>query len=249
VNASMWCNIQGSDGGGYYAGRQLNNPIAATENYAIDNLTSKIEPSKYPVTCHFYMMDAKHSSDFFAGGSYLMVSTGGVAVTRSYQVASATTMSEVIPTASSSATVSSSEAGTGAAAATGPAVTGPPAHDSGSSSLSDVANAGIVIGAVAGASALLAVVLCLLGWKRGWKLTLHRHRKSEGSSRNHSATTSSLGVSHSDAPHICEIYGCNTGGEYCQSRPMSEWLRPELRQELSGQSVGRNPFLDSSSSS
>jgi hypothetical protein len=249
VNASMWCNIQGSDVGGYFAGRQLNNPIAATGNYVIDNLTSKIELSKYPVTCHFYMMDSKNSSDFFAGGSYLMVSTGGIAVTRSYQVASATTMSEVVPTASSSATVTSSEAGTGAVAATGPAVTEPSSPDGGSSSLSDGAIAGIVIGAVAGALVLLAVVLCFIGRKRGWKLTLHRQGKVEGSSRSRSATTSSLGVSHPDASHICGVCGGNTASEHCRSRPMREWLRPELRQELSGQSVGRNPFLANDSSS
>jgi hypothetical protein len=246
VNASMWCNIQGSDGGGYYAGRQLNNPIAATGNYAIDNLTSKIEPSKYPVTCHFYLMDAKNSSDSFAGGSYLMVSTGGLAVTRSYQVASATTMSEVVPTASSSATVASAEAGTGAVAATAPAITGPPSEDGGSSHLFIGAIVGIVIGVFVGVVVLPVVVLCFIGRKRGWKLTLHRRRKVEGSSGNRSATTSSLGVSHSD---ICEACGSNTAGEHCRSRPMSEWLRPELRQELSGQSVGRNPFVDGSISS
>lgn len=186
----MWCLTGNSTG--TYTGRPLNNPcettstvpgpfdhviltqttVASTGNYLIQDLNKDIDASDFPLPCHFALVDAYDESDTFAGGTYLMVSTRGAAVTHSYAV-STTSAGSNIPS-STGTTVSGPISSTASSPATGSSATAASSatalwseHDADHASpkgLSDGAIAGIVVGSVAGT---LALVGLLAFWIRG----------------------------------------------------------------------------------
>lgn len=190
VNASMWCLTDNSTG--TYTGRPLNNPcettstiqgpfhhfiltqtiVASTGNYLIQDLNKDIDTAEFPLPCHFALVDAYDESDTFAGGTYLMVSTRGAAVTHSYAVSTTSAGSSIPSTTGTSvsspvsSTASSPATGSSATAASSATVLGSDhdTDDASSKGLADGAIAGIVVGSVAGT---LALVGLLAFWIRG----------------------------------------------------------------------------------
>ena len=70
-------------------------------------LNQGINVTKFPTTCHFSLVDSNNASDTFVGGSYMMVSTEGLAVTRSLEAASATQVQTTISSTSPTNTAGS----------------------------------------------------------------------------------------------------------------------------------------------
>ena len=81
-------------------------PIAVigTGNYIIYDLNQRINATEFPLPCHFALADSKDASDTFVGGSYMMVSTEGLAVTRSLGTSS-TTQVQTTMTLNSASTI------------------------------------------------------------------------------------------------------------------------------------------------
>lgn len=77
--------------------------MKATGSYDIDDLNQGIRATQFPLPCHFQLVDTYNASDTFDAGTFLLVSTQGVAVTRSYSVVT-TSMNSGIAVSTSSST-------------------------------------------------------------------------------------------------------------------------------------------------
>jgi len=78
--------------------------VKATGNYAIDDPNGGIGATLFPLPCHFQLVDTNNASDTFDAGTFLLVSTQGAAVTRSYSVTDASSGSGIAVSTSSSNT-------------------------------------------------------------------------------------------------------------------------------------------------
>lgn len=197
--------------------------VAASGNYRIEHLNEGIDATQFPLPCHFALVDTYNASDTFDGGTYLMVSTQGAAVTRSYSV-STTSSSHGIPGASGSATSSSPSTASPTAS---PTVTGPGSNQDKDNEGHWKGLSGGLIAAVVACSLIGSGGLVALIW---WIL---RRRKSRPGNVETEKTVSEQTNIHEADSRSC---GPELGGSGASSLrqlasrelPASTWASTEL---------------------
>ncbi|KAK5057823.1 hypothetical protein LTR84_011824 [Exophiala bonariae] len=211
ANASMWClttQTQNADTD-LYTGQSLGSDLESTGNYIIHDLNSQIGGTEFPLPCHFAFVDPSNETDTYAGGSFIMVSTTGIASTWSLKDHAATQVSGSLTSTSIGviATSLSTSAGTmpytaqSSASSTSsspePASSAPNSSSKPSSkSLSSGAIAGIVLGVVFGIAGIAALVWWIMRKRR-------QARKS-----NNAAVSKLESPFESSAPEVTnEVHG------------------------------------------
>lgn len=191
ANASMWCLTTETEnlytGQALGSSRLLSRPYFAfmvrltessvepTGNYIIHDLNSQIGGTEFPLPCHFAFVDPNNETDTYAGGSFIMVSTAGVASTWSLkeQVATQTsgtltsTSSLVIMTSASTSKLTTSQTTQSSASST--SLYADPAESIPAStfnSLSAGAKAGIALGVFFAVAAIAGLAFWIIRRRR-----------------------------------------------------------------------------------